>query len=330
MPRQIFSFFAVVLLVSIALSSPAQQVVANIPLSAAPSGIGVDPINNRVYTAVNDFAAGTAALAVIDGKTNTVLTTVPVAPGASLVAVNFVTRRVYVAGCNFTQSPVVCDLSVVDGNRNKLLTTIPISSNAGIGLQGLAVNPITGRIYVSDADALQIDVINGVTNKIVTSISLGGQQPLGLAVDFVRNRLVVAINGPLIAVINGRNNAILQRVFVGQENANVAVNPVIERAYVSNETFAPSTLGVVDTEDFNVVTNVPVGNNPFDVAADLISSVVFVTNLNDSTISVINGRTNQVVATVPVFGRFIDVNPVTRLAYASDDLSQTVHVISER
>ncbi|HEY6305038.1 MAG TPA: YncE family protein [Candidatus Angelobacter sp.] len=330
MPRQVFSFLAVVLLVSIALSSPAQQVVADIPLSAVPSGIGVDPFNNRIYVAVNDFAAGTAALAVIDGKTDTVVTMVPVSPGARLVAINVVTRRVYVAGCNFTQFPVLCDLSVVDGNRNKLLTTIPISSNAGIGLQGLAVNPVTDRIYVSDADALQIDVINGASNKIVMSISLGGQQPLGLAVDFVRNRLVAVINGPLIAIIDGGNNNILQRVFVGQENFNVAVNPVIERAYVTNQTFAPSTLGVVDTEDFNVVTNIPVGNNPFGVAADLISGIVFVTNLNDSTISVINGRTNQVVATVPVFGRLIDVNPVTGLAYASDDFSQTVHVISER
>ncbi len=327
MPRKAFTLLASILLV--ALSAPAQKVVATIFLSAAPSGVAVSPLNDKIYVAVRDFFTGEQALAVIDGRTNLQVATVPL-PAAFLAAVNIHTRRVYVAGCNFFQFPAACTLSVVDGDSNKLLTTIPISSGAFIGVQGLAVNPITGRIYVSDADNSLIDVINGDTNTIETSISLGGQQPLGLAVDFVRNRVVVAINGPLIGVIDGRDNVILQRVFVGAENANVAVNPVIKPAYVTNETFAPSTLGVVNIEDFTVVTNVTVGNNPFGVAADPVSGIVFVTNLNDQTISVINGRKNLVVATVPVFGRFVDVNPIRGLAYVSDDFSQTIHVISKR
>jgi YVTN family beta-propeller protein len=114
---------------------------------------------------------------------------------------------------------------------------------------------------------------------------------------------------------------------VGAENANVALIPQIDRAYVTN---GVNAVGVADVGPFPLVFNVAVGNNPFGVAADLISDVIFVTNLNDQTISVINGRTNRVVATVPVFGRFVDVNPVRSLAYASDDFTQTIHVISER
>ncbi len=102
-----------------------------------------------------------------------------------------------------------------------------------------------------------------------------------------------------------------------------------ERAYVTSETFMATPISVVDTEDLRLVASVRVGNNPFGVAADLLSGVVFVTNLTDHTISVINGKTNRVVKTVPVFGRFIDVNPATGLAYASDDVSLAIHVISE-
>lgn len=300
-------------------------------MSGIPSGVAVSPLNDKIYAAVRDPFTGEPGLAVIDGRTNSQVATVPL-PAAFLVAVNILTRRVYVAGCNFFQQfPAVCTLSVVDGESDKLLTTIPISSGAFIGVQGLAVNPITGRIYVSDADNSLIDVINGRTNTIEASISLGGQQPLGLAVDFVKNRVVVAINGPLIAVIDGRNNVILRRILVGADNANVAVNPVLHRAYVTNETFGPpSTLGVVDLEDFTVVTNVLVGDNAFGVAADPISATVFVTDILGSTIFVIDGRTNQVRASVPVFSRFIDVNPIRRLAYASDDSLETIHVISER
>src|SRR5215472_16095193 len=275
MPRNAFPVLAFVLLVSVV--APAQSVVANIPVSGPPSGVAVSPLNNKIYAAVHDSFTGAQALAVIDGRTNTQVATVPL-PAAFLVAVNIRTRRVYAAGCNFFQQfPAVCTLSVVDGESNELLTTIPISSGAFIGVQGLAVNPITGRIYVSDADNSLIDVINGSTNSIEASISLGGQQPLGLAVDFVRDRVVVAINGPLMAVIDGRDNVILQRIFVGASNANVAVNPVLKRAYVTNETFGPpSTLGVVDLENFTVVTNVLVGSNAFGVTADPVSATVFV------------------------------------------------------
>jgi YVTN family beta-propeller protein len=314
------------LLVLFAASAAAQRVVADIPVSSTPFGVAVNPLNDTIYAALVNFSTGAAGLAVIDGRSNFQVKTVSL-PAASLVAVNIVTARVYVAGCNFTQAPVACTVSVVDGHRNQLLTTIPISGNAGIGLQGLAVNPVTNRIYVSDADGLKIDVIEGKTNQVTASISLGGQQPLGLAVDFVRNRVVAVINGPLIAVIDGSDNQILQRVEVGAENANVALNPQIDRAYVTN---GVSAVGVADLGPFPLVFNVLVGNNPFGVAVDLISDKVFVTNLNDQTISVINGRTNRVAATVPVFGRFVDVNPVRGLAYASDDFSQTIHVISER
>lgn len=329
MPRKAFPVLAFLLLVSVV--SPAQSVVANIPLSGVPSGVAVSPLNNKIYAAVRDPSTGAPALAVIDGRTNAQVATVPL-PAAFLVAVNIHTRRVYVAGCNFFQQfPAACTLSVIDGESNNLLTAIPVSSGAFIGVQGLAVNSATDRVYVSDADNSLIDVIDGRTNAIVNSISLDGQQPLGLAVDFVRNRVVAAINGPLIAVIDGRHNVVLQRIFVGADNANVAVNPVLKRAYVTNETFGPpSTLGVVDLEHFTVVANVPVGSNAFGVAADFASATVFVTDIFGQTIFVIDGRTNQVVANVAVFGRFIDVNPIRGLAYASDDFTQTIHVISER
>src|SRR5207244_3960506 len=134
-----------------------------------------------------------------------------------------------------------------------------------IGVEGLAVNSVTNRIYVSDADGLQILVIDGSDNKITASIPLGGQQPLGLAVDFVEDRVFAAINGSQLAVIDGRDNTILERITVGDDNANVAVNPLTKRAYVTNETFAPSTVGIVNTRDFERVTDVAVGNTPFGV-----------------------------------------------------------------
>jgi YVTN family beta-propeller protein len=49
-----------------------------------------------------------------------------------------------------------------------------------------------------------------------------------------------------------------------------------------------------------VVANVPVGNLPFGLAYDSGKGEVFVTNVNDDTVSVISDNSNTVVATVPV------------------------------
>ena len=125
---------------------------------------------------------------MIDEVTNSVIDDVPLSTGA-LVDVNITTGRVYVAGCTYTQSKVTCGVSVLDSATDKVMATIPINVANGIGLEGIAVNPVTNRIYVADATNLQVDVIDGYKSAVLTTISMGGQQPLGLAVDFGTNAI---------------------------------------------------------------------------------------------------------------------------------------------
>jgi YVTN family beta-propeller protein len=220
-------------------------------------------------------------------------------------------------------------VSVLDGATDKVIATIPINAANGIGLEGIAVNPVTNRIYRADVSHVQVDVIDGFSNATVANISLGGQQPLGLAVDFGTNQVIATINGNQIAVIDGRSNTILRRIAVGSETANTAVNSFTSRAYVTNEFSAPSTVGVVNLLNSKVVANVSTGANPFGVAVDIFSNLVFVTNLGDQTVSVIDGRTNAKIASVSANSHAIDVNPVSRLVYTSDPADGLVHVISE-
>lgn len=306
-----------------AVPSPAQSVIANIPVSGTPFGVAADPINNRIYAAISP-----SSVAVIDGATNSLLETVPLPFGAQRVAINVETQRVYIAGCVFS-TPLICGMSVLDAKNNNVIGSTIISSQEGIGLQGLAVNDRTNRIYVSDANNELVDVIDGESNTVIANISLGGSQPLGLAVDPQAHRLFAVINGPEVAVINTHTDALVTRITVGRENANAAVNPFTRGCYVTDEIFAPSNLGVVNTRHLHVITNIAVGNTPFDVAVDVRSNRVFVTNIGDSTISVIDGESDRNIATVPVFGRFIAVDPVTHRVYASDDQLGVIHVISE-
>ena len=52
-----------------------------------------------------------------------------------------------------------------------------------------------------------------------------------------------------------------------------------------------NTVSVIDTSTNTVTTTMPVGNNPFEVAATPDGSKVYVTNADDNTVSVIGIKT---------------------------------------
>ena len=309
------------------LSSHAQTLVTDIPVSGAPSGVAVDTASNRIYVSLGTSTGD--SVAVIDGTTNTVIDTVAV-PQAFVIATNPTNGRVYTAGCNFSQTPVSCGVTVIDGRTDTVVTTIPIDTpSPNIGLQGIAVNSATNRIYVADDNNFKVHVINGSTNTFVAHIGINRQQFLGLAADPKTNQILAAVDGDEMAIINGSTNAIM-RIKVGNFNANVAVNPSTSRAYVTNETFAPSTVGVVNLHTLKVAANVPTGNNLFGVCVDPYSNLIFVTNKGDNTVAVVDGTTDVKTGSVTVPGTFIDVNPMTKLVYTSDNAgANVVHVISE-
>lgn len=314
-----------VLLMSAVLSSAqahAQRFpqVASIPVNSSPLGVAVNPLTNRTYVALYS-----SSVAVIFGDNTSITMFLPT--GARVVAVNEATNRIYVAGCDFTTFPAPCGVSVIDGSNNTIVAAIPTGFAEFGGLQGIAVNPVTNQIYVSDLDASAIDVIDGNTNTITSSISLGGQQPIGVAVDPITNRVYVAISAPLVAVIDGKTQQVLTRIQVGASNNFVAVNPFKQRAYVTSDS---STLGVIDTKSLKVVANIPVNTTSLDVAVDLLSNTVFVTDQFLPELAVVNGSSYKVITTLPHYGSFVDVNPVTKRVYVSNQISGTVDVLAEQ
>ncbi|HEV2396450.1 MAG TPA: YncE family protein [Candidatus Sulfotelmatobacter sp.] len=77
------------------------------------------------------------------------------------------------------------------------------------------------------------------------------------------------------------------------------------------------------------VKSIPVGNLPTFVALNQTTNRIYVSNLTDNTVSVIDGASDAVIATVAVgsFPEAIGVNPLTNLVYVANLLSGTVSVI---
>lgn len=157
-------------------------------------GITINPITNRIY--VSDFET----VLVIDGDSNTTVTTVPSGFFLSSVAVNPDTNRVYVSGLDsfsFTGG-----VSVIDGGTNAVITSLSLPTFPS----DVAVNPSTNRIYIPDQVGGIVSVIDGHTNSLVDIVTVGGA-PSSVTVNFNTNRIYVAnANDDTVSVIEDSGN----------------------------------------------------------------------------------------------------------------------------
>jgi DNA-binding beta-propeller fold protein YncE len=87
---------------------------------------------------------------------------------------------------------------------------------------------------------------------------------------------------------------------------------------------------VVDLVSLKQIANVTIGSVPLGVCVDYLSNKIFVTVMGgDGRVAEVDGTTNAVTGTLTLNSDYIDVNPVTRLVYATDTNGSSVNVISE-
>lgn len=121
---------------------------------------------------------------------------------------------------------------------------------------GIAYDPSAGEVFVSDGPAMPTDnisVINDTSNSIVATIAVG-DEPLGLTYDASTGNVVVA---------------------------NFCGGPV-------DPSSCPGSLSVIDVAGGSVIATVPVGGGPWNVLYDSRTSLVYVFNYAQGTISIVS------------------------------------------
>ena len=269
----------------------------------------------------------------INGATSTVLDSYPTGHEPFGVAVNQVTRKVYVANyagnslsilngdtgallatINFAAlgygqpAYVAVDetlnrayvtlhaggrLAVIDGASNGLLTTI----EAEAGAFGLGVHPGLHRAYVTSRDTRNLLVFDTITNtRLWGQTGASSGEPYALAVDAGRNRLYV-----LTAPIGGFPDRV---------------------EFFSLASSGASRLGTLYSGSGGVWGGTGIAVNP-------TTGHVFAANSADNTVTVLDGPGMYWMATVPV-GRdpgSAGVNPATNRVYIGNRGDDTVQVV---
>lgn len=322
--------FSLVLFLPLSLATAlGQHIVGSASVGDEPRGVAANPNTGFIYVA--NVHSGTISVL----RQSAVFATIPVDTLPFVVAINTKTNRIYAAGCNFLTgagSTVV----VIDGKTNKQIDSIPLNQTCNLGTQGIVVNSFTNKVYVSDYDDSQEVVIDSSTNQIAARVDLNSGLPVGVAVDLATNQVWVALDGPAakIDIINGATNTLRGSVTVGSGDAfipNLAINSTTRRVYVCST--SPSGLYVVDASSHKTIATLPFGQFANDIGIDTLSNLVFVTDGDANTVTVVDGSTNQIVSTVSLNGSFpsgVAANPVTKLVYVTDFGSNQVDVMTEQ
>ncbi len=303
--------------------------IATIPVGSYPFGAAANPTTHRIY--VTNRGSGTVS--VINGTTNTVIATIPVGINPMFIAVNPNTNRIYVpnngsgtlsvidgatnavvatvTGFSYPEGVAVHpgrNLIYVAHNGNKL-TVINGANNTIVGVldtgtwnHSVGVNANTDRAYVCRTAPFLTAVMNLATNTKITDLGVGGH----LAVNPDTNRIYIAsLHESVVTVIDGATNGTITTISRDSVDGIPAVNPSTNCVYAPNPD--NDTLTVI-----NGATNAAVGTistglgyGVYSAAVDSGNGLVYVTNRNSNTVSVIQDTICQspsLVLTAPRAG----------------------------
>ena len=255
-------------------------------VGAAPTGalIGVqavviNPRSHKVY-AIDQRGA---AVVVVDDTTGA-RHAVKVGDAPEAIAINVATNRVYVA--NRASGTV----SVIDGATDAVVATVKVGARPF----ALAADATTNRVYVSNTFNDAMTIIEGATNETST-MKVGGADVM----------LVEAKGGSVY--LTGWEDSNLRvlhedarsftRMKTGNHNWGLAQNAR------TGDLWAPLAGGsavVMLDGTSGERTEIPVGAMPCAVAVNAVTNKAYVVNYGDQTLSVVDGASRKVVATVKV------------------------------
>ena len=297
-----------------------------------PAYLDIDLATDTVYVSNQDennvsVLNGAACTLTSQSGCRHAVTTTTVGNAPQGIAVNQATDTVYVGNRTDNDLSVINGAACDAGRRNGCGRTWPTVAT-GITPQAVAVNQETDTIYTANSDpdnnfnGTTVSVIDGVTCNAHVTSGCGqlpatvavGDGPVALAVNQATNTIYVAnINDNTVSVIDGATcdaavttgcGRAPATITVGGAPEGVAVNQATDTVYVANGN--DNTVSVINGATCNAVVTsgcgqtppvVTVGNAPNGIAVDQATDTVYVENIGDSTVSVIDSTTCNATVT---------------------------------
>jgi YVTN family beta-propeller protein len=283
------------------------QVLATIPVGKRPRGIHASPEGKTVYVALSGTPI--AAPPGLDAKGNLVF------------------QRPKDDDDDESAKPdkSADAIGVLDVAKQKLTGKIP----AGSDPEEFSLSKDGTRLYVSNEDVKTASVINIATGKVEHIIAVA-QEPEGVATTpDGRYFYVTCEAGGDVYVIETAGYTTVGHFKVNARPRSVDFSPAAGIGFIPSE--STGELNVIDTVNFKVlkVIALPPGSRPMSVKVAPNGRKVYVSNGRAGTISVLDGRTYELLSTIKVGVRpwGLALSPDGKFLYAANGPSNDVSVI---
>ena len=297
------------------------NVIANVPIGNQPFGIGINQLTNKIFVVNAGFGTPSPpSVMVVDGGTNAVTTadtsafsantqfvgdvvasesgnkvyffagqTLAVLNGATNVvtsmgftgvsdyAVNNQLNRLYVLYTDGSGAHV----AVVDCSTNATITTLNFGTSNN-PLSNMAVNKVTGRVFVSINGLVQ--VINGNTNVVEATIPASGFAVMGLN-ELSNHVYVVSSTNKQLSIIDGNSFTVLSTLALPFGPQQVNVDSATGRIFLANFGYVDAAAVMVVADATHSITGTVRDNsgNPLSgVTVNLSGSLTNSTTTNAS------------------------------------------------
>lgn len=261
--------------------------------------LAVSEALNRIYLPRVDYSYNSSGqfIDVIDGGTNQIRGSIALDPATGTylnrIAVDDTRRRIYVGATRpvgtYTYETT---LVVYDANTETRIATVSLGTGLFATVDALAVNPVTGRVYISTHGGVAI--VDGNTNVPIRTVNASGEL---IAVNRTTNKIYARGNGGL-AVIDGATDS-LETTFPIQSNGDYEsafdVDEVTNRVYVTHSNQWNSTTGRITAYDGNnnyqFLGQIDLAIKPVGLAFASASRELFVSHDLDGVLSVFQDAT---------------------------------------
>ena len=284
-------------------------------------GGGTAQAQKAYVTNSGDGVVTTTTMSVIDTATDRIVggpITVGTHPGD--VAFTPDGRRAYVAN---ERSDT---LSVIDATSDTVLgPPIAICDSPW----AVAVAPDGKRVYVGCAAT--VAVLDAQTNLVLGTEIPVGSAVFGIAVSPDSKRVYASgIDEGTVSVINAETRAVIDTLTVGHGPWGLALTPDGKKLYVADRRTGSGAGSAIDTATGTVTGPlIATSNETGGVAVTPDGRKAYFTNKSQASVSVLDTRTDAVLATLAVGGepQGVAITPDGRKAYVVNYLGQSVSVI---
>ncbi len=162
------------------------------------------------------------------------------------------------------------DVSVIDPATEKVLATIPVG-----GKPETAVSDGKGKLFVNIEDKNEVVEIDMAANKVLNHWPLkGGEEPTGLAIDKLTNRLFVACDEKLV-VLDAKSGKVVTQLPIGEGCDGAAFDEATNTIYTSNGEGSMTVIHEESANKYNVIATVPTKRWARTIALDATTHRLF-------------------------------------------------------